>query len=297
LAAEAMRGRDAVFLEEPEHPGFRDMLAGRLDPEEYILEGDYEYPAFARGLCKVLKELHAAGTALIQLDPYMDVLVGIHERFAGGGSPADIREGYELQVYRKERRWFAALLDFYRLSMTGKFDQVVRSVKEFARVDAARGRLRDSMRAESLLQNITPFADAYVEAGYIHQYLPYRLKRLLPSDRVMERLWLMAPVTLPATGKSRIMGPGDVLTVAMTFKPDFNGPAADLLAARSLVHVKALAKEEMAPSPENPAPHTMDEIEIGRRVRKLSYQECRKLYRRMQRSRTLEAREFLPGHG
>ena len=292
-AETAMRGHDAIVLEEPEHPQFSGMLSGEVSIQDYLLESEYEYPDFARGLCQILRRFAAAGIPILQVDPFMDELAAIHERFADGQSPRDIEPGTVAHtVYSSERTWTAALIAFYRASVTADFDSVVRAVKIFARADAARGRLRDRMRARALAGLADNYGRIYVETGYIHQYLPYVLKRLLPEVRI-ERRWLTATVVRRETGKTRVMGPGDALTVACTFKPGFDGPAADLMAARSLIHVKALSKEEMIPDRDNPTPHTMDEIEVGRLVSALSYEDCRRLYDRTRGLSTVRARKIL----
>jgi hypothetical protein len=295
-AEAAMRGHDAIVLEEPGHPQFSAMLSGEVSIEDYLLDSEYEYPEFARGLCRVLRRFAAAGAPVLQIDPFMDELAAIHWRFADGQSPSDIEPGTAAHtVYSSERTWTAALIAFYRASVTSDFDSVVRAVKRFARADAARGRLRDRMRALALAELSKNYRRIYVETGYIHQYLPYVLKRLVPPEVNIERLWLTAPVVRPETGKSRVMGPGDTLTVASTFKPGFDGPAADLMAAQSLIHVKALYKEEIVPSQDNPAPHTMDEIEVNRMVSALTYDDCRHLYELVRGLPTDRARKIISG--
>lgn len=294
LAVRAMRGFPAVALEEPRHPHFEDMLSGRMDVADYLLDSEYEYPAFASGLCLELKALHAQGAAVYQVDPFMDELLDIHERFAGGEGPEDIEPvGPAREVYEAERAWTKALIDFYEISVRRDFREVVTAVQTFARADAARGRLRDAMRAKALAVLIEDHAGLYVEAGYIHQYLPFVLKRMLPPGVALDRLWLMANETQRLNGKTRAMGPGDMLTVAYTFNPGYCGPAADLLAARSLIHVKALVKEELPPTARDPAPHTRDEIEVAGLVSRLSYADCRKLYESLRRAGTAESRRLL----
>jgi hypothetical protein len=295
-AETAMRGHDVIVLEEPGHPQFTAMLSGEVSIEDYLLESEYEYPDFARGLCLVLRRFATAGVLVLQIDPFMDELAAIHERFAEGQSPRDIEpETAAHTVYNSERTWTAALIAFYRASVTADFDSVVRAVKRFARADAARGRLRDRMRALALAGLTDDYGRIYVETGYIHQYLPYVLKRLLPPEVKVERRWLTAPVVRRETGKSRVMGPGDALTVACTFKPGFDGPAADIMAARSLIHVKALFKEEIVPDQDNPAPHTMDEIEVNRMVSALTYDDCRRLYELVRGLPTDRARKIISG--
>lgn len=151
LAEAAMAGASLAVLEEPPHPRFSDMLAGRVSDDEYLMAADYEYPAFARASLAMCRCLHAAGAALAQCDPFMEELFAIHEFFIAGGAPGDIApETLRGKVYAAERKWSAALLDFYRAAGEEDFARVVEAVKSFARADAARGRLRDALRARAL---------------------------------------------------------------------------------------------------------------------------------------------------
>jgi hypothetical protein len=49
-----------------------------------------------------------------------------------------------------ERAWTARLIAFYRQAHSNDFSQTVAAVKDFARLDALKGRLRDEMRAKAL---------------------------------------------------------------------------------------------------------------------------------------------------
>jgi hypothetical protein len=293
-AIRAMRGFPAVALEEPRHPDFEAMLSGAIHVDDYLLDTEYEYPAFASGLCNELKALYGQGVSVYQVDPFMDELLAIHERFAGGQGPEDIEpDGTVREVYEAERSWTKALIDFYEISVSRDFHEVVAAVQTFARADAARGRLRDTMRAKALSALIQNHAGLYVESGYIHQYLPFVLKRMLPPGVTLARIWLMADVTRKLSGKNKAMGAGDILTVAYTFNPNFSGPSADLLAAKSLIHVKALEKEEQLPTTNDPAPDTRNEIEVSRLVAKLTFADCQKLYDLMRRAGTSKSRLLL----
>jgi hypothetical protein len=89
-----------------------------------------------------------------------------------------------------------------------------------------------------------------------------------------------------------VLGPGDVLTLLFTFFPDYDSPRADLLAARSLVHVKIQQKDEMEENENDPAPHTRDEAWSAGVAAALDYGECRELYRRIARLPTPHARRL-----
>ena len=291
LAVRRMRGHEAIILEEPEHPHLVPMLQKKLSIDEYLLETDVGFPRFARRSCQLLRDLHAEGREILQIDPFMDRLLEIHDLFGAGGSPEEVREGTPHHpVYQAERRCTSALLDYYRKSMGPDFDEIVASTLAFAKADAARGRLRDRLRAEKMASVVGSYESVYVEAGDLHVALLPELKRRIPSTTLLQPVYLMDPAVRRFGGKCRALGPGDILTLIYGFRPDYVGPRADLLAARNLVQVKILNKEEMEDE-QGFFPHTRDQIESNRLVEGLSYPECRGLFREIRSLETEEARQ------
>lgn len=281
LAFAAMAKASCVVLEEPPHPQFRDMLAGRVADDDYLMLMDQEFPAFARASLAMYRRLHAAGVALVQCDPYLDELLAIHEFFTSGGTPGDVApDSLRGLVYAAERDWSAALLDFYSASGAEDFAVVVRSVQAFARADAARGRLRDSLRARAAARLAEEYPDLSVEAGYIHAALPGALRRALPPGWALRLRWVLEPAARPLTGKRQVLGPGDVLTLLYTFRPRHESPRADLLAARALVYIKILGKEEQDAAP-GEYPHTADEAACAALAARLGFADCAALYPRL----------------
>ena len=293
---DSLPGHDTVVLEEPPRREFQAMLRGRMSIEDYLLESDTEYPEFARRSCLLARRLAAEGRAVLQVEPFLQVLTGIHERFAQGGDAGEFEPGSDrFRVYRAERLATAALLHYYERVMKGSFEEVVEAVKTFARADASRGRLRDAMRAEALAKLDPAWGRVYVETGYIHYALWGELFRRVKPSRTVKPLFLMDAVARQATGKRQVWGPGDILTLLYVFHPGFRGKRADLLAARSLVHVKLLEKEEM--SGENGScPHLRDEAETLAQVSRLSYENCKELFPRIRLASTPEARSAVAGY-
>jgi hypothetical protein len=290
-ALDHMRRHEAIVLEEPENPLFASMLEKTISIGDYLLETDFQFPRFSEKSCQLLRELHAEGKSILQIDPFMDRLQEIHERFAKGDLPGAIRQGSAHHaVYWAERRCTEALLDYYPKSAGTDFDEVVASSKRFARADAARGRLRDRLRAEKLASLAGSFESIYVEAGELHvALLPEVRRRIPPAVRIVP-LYLMDRVVRQFGGRQRGLGPGDLLTLIYVFRPAYQGDRADLLAARNLIHVKILKKSEMEDE-DQPFPHTWDQVESNRLVEGLTYRECRILFMEIRQLATDEARE------
>jgi hypothetical protein len=293
FAAEKMGEHEIIVLEEPASPHLLEMLEHRLSIDAYLLEMDFEFPRFAHRSCELLRALHRQGRKIFQVDPFMECLREIHDFFGDGGSPEGIQAGApHYPVYREERKWTAALLDYYRKAAGRSFDEIVSAVKAFARADGSRGRLRDRLRAEKIASLAGSYETVYVEAGELHIPLLGEMRQRLPAHVSLKPLYLMETVAQRLGAKRLALGPGDLLTLIYAFRPGYEGRRADLLAARNLIHVKILKKEELEEG-ENLFPHTQDQIESNRLVQGLSYPECRALFGKIRSLGTDEAGEIV----
>ena len=278
----AMRTHETILLEEPPTPGFTDLLAGRLDIDDYLLETDPGFPRFARALCRELQHLHADGHRLLQVEPFLDGLAQIHERFADGATPAAILADEGLRdIYLAEKEATGALIAFYAASRTDDFPALIEAVCTFARRDAARIRLRDRLRARAVVDLAATGGRLYVEAGFIHFDL-FRLLRSAATPGVrVEPLFLLQPEVDRLGVVRRNIGPGDVLTLHYVFHDRLPATRAALLAARSLIAVQLVAREELAPEADAPFPHCADDALVNRLVDRLDLEQCRRLHARI----------------
>ena len=282
---------DTVVFEEPPDPLFLKMLEGEVSIETYLETLDLEYPDFSRRLLETSCELHRLGKKLYQVEPFLQNLIEIHEHLAGGGRPADFQEETDLcRVYFAEKNATAALLDFYRTSIRGSFLDAVEAVKRFAHADAQRLALRDSMRAEALLEVLNGPGTHCIEAGRIHYFLFKHLKRRLPTGYLLEKVFLMADTFRDMGYRRHLFSPGDILTFIYLFHPQWNRSQEDLLAARTLIYNKLILKEEIYENLEA-HPHATDELKTGKIIKTLSMEDCRRLYPLLRRVSTDVARE------
>lgn len=288
-----MREHDTIALEEPPHPDFHAMLCGDMAIEDYLQQMDYEFPQFAEASCHLYRVLHASGKRLLQVDPYMEQLSRLHDFLADGNDPQTVDPSDPiLAVYQAEKRATAALLRFYEVSMTAPFSHVVRAVIQFARADAGRIALRDSMRAKRLAEEALKVSTLYVESGYIHWKLFRDLCQCIEPKRRVRACFLLEREARRRLGRKQVLGPGDTLTLLFVFHPKIREPFVDLLAARSLIYIKLLHKDEMEPA-ETSAPHLEDEIRAYRLTERLSLTDCEKLYSQVRRRSPQEAREIV----
>ena len=289
-----MQQHDAIFLEEPPESDFRQMLRGSVTIDDYLMPLDVEYPEFSRGMCRLLRKLHAEGKKIFQVEPFLEALLAVHDFFAGGHVPDDLpKDSLEYPVYLAERRATKALLDYYQVAIKGSFEETLAAIIRFARVDAARFRLRDSLRAQALAPLIRKYPSAYIEAGVIHYQLWQLLCQKLPKQTRVMPVFLadFALKKLEKTG--HLYGPGDKLTLLYVFHPTIAETGNHrLLAARSIVYAKIIEKNEIAFDVDGFS-HLRDELACIRATGKLGLLDCRNLFPLIRRSKTAEARQIV----
>jgi len=292
--ADLMRRHDAIFLEEPPAAGFAQMLTGELAVNDYLRELDVEYPAFSRNLCYLLQELKAEGVKIFQIEPFLEFLLNIHEYFAEGHRPEELnKSSVQYPVYLAERNATGALLAYYQIVMSGSFEASIEAIKQFARLDAARFRLRDSLRAQALAPLIKEYPSVFIEAGVIHYPLWRLLRRRVPPYHRVQLIFI-ADAALHTLGKKgHLFGPGDLLTMMYIFHPTVAQPKREaLLAARSLIYSKLVAKEESTEDL-NSLPHLRDELACIQIARRLSTDDCRRLFPVVRGATSSDARQIV----
>jgi hypothetical protein len=182
LVRRLMAVHDTIILEEPPDKRFEPMLDGEVPIDAYLEDQELEYPEFSQRMALILRERRQAGTRLVQVEPFIDLLLSIHDRFANGEGPRDLPADTDLcRVYQAEHLATKALIDFYQESGRDDFDATVDALKRFARADARRFALRDQMRAEAMVDLVQHSGKAYIEAGQIHYPLWHELRRRLPA--------------------------------------------------------------------------------------------------------------------
>ncbi|MFO7686222.1 MAG: hypothetical protein R6V60_09010 [Desulfobacterales bacterium] len=295
LARRLMAVHDTIVLEEPPDKRFEPMLDGEISIDAYLEDQELEYLEFSQRMALVLRERRQAGTRLVQVEPFIDLLLSIHDRFANGEGPRDLPADTDLyRVYQAEHQATKTLIDFYQASGGDHFDTTVDAVKRFARADARRFALRDQMRAEAMVALIQHSGKTYIEAGQIHYPLWHELRRRLPVGFPLRVHFLMTAVVRKLGYRRHLFGPGDLLTLYYRFHPRGRFQVEDLLAARALIYNKLILKDEIAADADT-YPHTRDELEVGSVTDRLSLDDCRLLYTRVWRASPSQSREIVMG--
>jgi len=287
-----MERHQVIVLEEPPSPNFSGMLQSTISIDDYMMELESGFPEFGRHMCGLLQEFHRQGKIIVQVEPYLERLLHIHELLASGKTAEEISRRVEFrEVYEAEKRATGALISYYSVSTVGAFSAVVDAVKTFARADALRLTLRERLRAKAIGSLYRPGEPMYVEAGYIHYPLYRYLRQKMGKGQEIKVVYPLAPVIRKLKGKRRNMGPGDILTLHYALHNNAKEEMADLLAARSLIYIKLIAKEELFPE-KSGTPHIQNEIEVNRLVDQLNFNQCGELFQRIRLSKRQQAVEL-----
>ena len=299
LLTPLLKGKDLIILEEPPHPAWKSYLQGDLGPEELAEALEAGFPTYSSKMARILKGFWLGGAKICQVEPYLEGLLEIQTLLEEGLSPekiATLDQRFGI-IYQMEHQTTATLLDFYA-SLGATFDTMVARVKAFAQADAQRIRLRDQLRAEAIFQIIKASApkSIFVEAGYIHGRLSYFMAKKIKAlgyRLICKNLLIEATQKLirrwPQLPRAFLPAPGDGLTASYLFKR--GQQQRDLLAARSLIYIKLITKEELLPSPEIPFPHLLDELYWKLFVSRLDYHHCRRIMEKIRLLGTEEARQ------
>ena len=285
-----MEESDAIVLEEPSNKFFERMLDGLLAPDDYVYKISEEtyvsvpaFPKFTERLCEVLRELRSKGKKIFQVEPYFDALERIYELIDSRGKESikDIlRDPVLGSVYRAEKDAYVALYTYY-ITFSSSFDAAVESVREYAKADSRRIKLRLDMRSRRIAELVELGelkGKIYVEAGDIHQPLQDLLRDRI-DGQIDSCFALEKPSLEISGGEMRFpQPPGDILTL-MYYRGERDLEKERLLAARSIIKIILQEREkEKVPSEKEPFPHLAERIFLIKLVNKLDYDGCRELF-------------------
>jgi hypothetical protein len=282
FAKRLMNDHDVIIVEEAPNPRFKDMLNKKISIDEYLSEVDSGFPEFSRRMYQLLRGFYQSGKKILQIEPYIERLMRIHEMFFEGKDPSDVLKIPEMrEVYETEKKATGTLLHFYESSISKSFAEIIKAVKNFARTDAERFRLRDTMRAEAIAKVLPEDGskEVYIEAGGVHTYLERVLRKRLRGKWKIKTEFLLEPVVKKLTGKKQVIAPGDILTEHYIFQRKDKKELETLQAARALIYIQILEKEEMVPTRAEKTPHVKDEIRAIELANQFTLEQCEEIYK------------------
>ena len=261
---------DVVVLEEPPNTKLFDYLNGRISKNDYLESLETSFPKYTSYYLEVLRRLYVEGKKILQIEPYLEKLGEIYELIEKGDVGGD-------EVVRlMERRVTKAWIEYQEAFLKRNFDGLVEKTIEFTKVDAERFKVRDKMRAEKIAESI-PNADVLIEAGQIHVLLPILLK-----DKGLNVTEKSIPAEVAKRfGYKWMLNPGSELTVKYILGEKVDKSYERIAAARALVYISMVSKEEIVPTADQSYPHLMDELNVVKFVNALDYDGCRKIFEKI----------------
>ena len=280
FAQKLMQKHDFIILEEPKNPLFYAFLKNEVSLEEYLKSSDFWFPEFVKETLLLMKNLHNQGKVILQIEPYLEIVSRFQNSLEKGENLENLLDDPEIkEVYLKENKAVGKLIEFYEASIGDDFLKIVSTVKEFSKADAERFRLRDYLRAKAVLELLPSKGKIYIESGTIHIYFKKLLHIYLKKPWKIFHKFLLEDFLKPKFNRPWIFPPGELLTLRYILKRKEDPHIENLLAARSLIYIKIIPKEEIIPTPEDPFPHAKREIEAINMVNKLSFEDCKILYK------------------
>lgn len=296
LTARIMRQHDVIILEEPVHADFSEVLIGNIEIEEHLLELDTGYPEFILGQYRLLQQLSKDGKQILQIEPYLEHLLRIQYFLADNHTPEEIEPNTVAHtVYCAERNATGLLINYYKEVRGNNFKKILSSMNSFAKADAARFVLRDSLRVEGILKVLDEGKDTYIEAGSIHLLL----YRLLASNLSKEWRLHLHSIDREAIQflqrKGSFFSPGDNLTLHYIGGRNISRNKWELFCAQSLIYSKIIKKEESL-GDDTTFPHTHNELESIAAVKHLSTKTCETLFKQIRPLTSEDAADVVNSH-
>jgi len=275
---EEARKSDVIILEEPENENLINLLEGKISVEDYVRNLDTTFPLFAKYLGEMLKNLTIMDKKILQIEPYLKTLEDIY-RAIESNEFEELTKNPEVEMVRDiEKKATEALIRYHETFLKGDFDALVEATIRFTKADAERFRVRDHMRAKKIAEVISE-EDApriLIEAGHMHVLLPEYLKRMLNDSEI--RTVSLTEIAAKRCGIDLVPNPGNELTRMYILGEPVSEEMERLLAARGLIYISLISKDEKIPTKDTPYPHLVEEVKVAKFASKLSYEDCKTVF-------------------
>jgi len=289
LTGRLMQDHDVIVLEEPYHVDFTEVLSGNIEIKNHLLELDAGYPEFTLGQYQMLRQFSQAGKQIVQIEPYLEHLLKVQYFLAEDHRPEEIEPNTkDSAVYSAEHEATGRLIDYYNAVRGDNFSQILSTMNNFAKADAARFILRDSLRVNRVLQVLDPNKDTYIEAGSIHLLFSKLLRQRLPKRWHLQVHSVDREIVKKMNQTGSLYSPGDELTLSYIWGQKVNKRKWQLKCAQTLIYSKIINKEETLTTDEV-FPHARNEIESISAVQILSIEDCKTLFQKIRKLKIKES--------
>jgi len=274
---------DVIILEEPENENLISLLEGKISVEDYVNNLDTTFPLFAKYLGEMLINLTRMSKKILQIEPYLKTLEDIYKAIESNEFE-ELAKNPEVEMVREiERKATGALIEYHETFLNGDFDALVEATIRFTKADAERFRVRDYMRAKKIAEIVSEekASRILIEAGHMHILLPEHLKRMLNNTNVKITTISLTEIAARKSGIELVPNPGNELTRMYILGESVSEEMEKLLAARGLIYISLISKDEKIPTEDMPYPHLVEEVKVAKFVSKLSYDDCRAVFKKI----------------
>jgi len=153
-------------------------------------------------------------------------------------------------------------------------------MNSFAKADAARFVLRDSLRTEGIMEVLDGRKDTYIEAGSIHLLLYRLLAEKLSNEWHLHLHSIDREALQFLRQKGSLFSPGDNLTLLYICGRNISQKKWEMFCAQSLIYSKIIEKDESL-GEVTKFPHTLNELESIAAVKQLSTETCEILFQQI----------------
>ncbi|BDR93466.1 hypothetical protein [Vulcanisaeta souniana] len=147
---EFARYYDVFIVEVPDVEGVRRYLNGEIDFDQLLYEIEYFDVNYAREFYGVLRELNKDGIDVLPIDPYGLISMKIRIKAITGGLSSVIMSNEERYIAYMETKIAEAYKGYNSALFRRSFDDSVRWIIRYARLDAERIKFRSELRAREL---------------------------------------------------------------------------------------------------------------------------------------------------
>ncbi|WP_054857111.1 hypothetical protein [Vulcanisaeta sp. JCM 16159] len=227
---------DTFIAEVPNVEGVRRYLNGEIDFNQLLYEIEYFDVDYSREFYGMLRGLINNGINVVPIDPYGSISMRIRVRAILndlGHVSLSNEEGYiafiELRIAEAYRGYNSALL-------RGSFEDAVRYVLRYARLDAERIKFRSELRAREivkLLRSLNGHHDVLIHADHYNEVLMDYLSRKLMCKPGVIRL---GDAVSKRLGIRPWAHPGVRLTNNYVYEVSMDKNGEYLLASRALIY-------------------------------------------------------------
>ena len=226
---------DVFIVEVPDVEGVRRYLNGEIDFNQLIYEIEYYDVNYAREFYGVLKDLNRGGIEVIPIDPYGLISMKVRIKAITSGLSSTLMSSEEAYIAFMETKIAEAYRGYNSALFRRSFDDSVRWVIKYARLDAERIKFRSELRARELTKVLSVFRgrDILIHADHYNEILAeYLGSKLMCKPSIMR----LSDVVSRRLGIKALRHPGLMLTHNYLYGVTMDENRERLLGAQALIY-------------------------------------------------------------